>query len=113
MKPFFKTEELNEVESIWSNYTRSLTRPISLKWWFSKGNGTPVISVKSRLVKYYNLARMMMNLIDLIVFSYLVPSRKTKSSPLLEDELSFWDTILSGVNSLLVSGRVTIDGSEI
>ena len=55
----------------------------------------------------------MMNLIDLIVFSYLVPSRKTKSSPLLEDELSFWDTILSGVNSLLVSGRVTIDGSEI
>ena len=27
---FFKTEELNEVESIWSNYTdRSLTRPIN------------------------------------------------------------------------------------
>ena len=25
------------------------------KWWFSKGN--PLISGKSRLVKYYNLAR--------------------------------------------------------
>ena len=26
--------------SIWSNYS-DLTRPISPKWWFSKGNGTP------------------------------------------------------------------------
>ena len=32
---------------------RDLTRPISPKWWFSEGN--PLISGKSRLVKYYNL----------------------------------------------------------
>ena len=25
------------------------------KWWFSKGNGTPAISGKSRLVKYYSI----------------------------------------------------------
>ena len=37
----------------WSNYS-DLTRPHS-KWWFSMGN--PLISGKSRLVKYYNLAR--------------------------------------------------------
>ncbi len=42
--------------SIWSNYSDP-TRPISPKWWFSKGN--PLISGKSRLVKYYNLARSM------------------------------------------------------
>ncbi len=36
---------------IWSNYS-DLTRPHP-KWWFSKGN--PLISGKSRLVKYYNL----------------------------------------------------------
>ena len=41
--------------SIWSNYS-DLTRPHP-KWWFSKGN--PLISGKSRLVKYYNLARSM------------------------------------------------------
>ena len=35
------------------NYS-DLTRPHP-KWWFSKGN--PFISGKSRLVKYYNLAR--------------------------------------------------------
>ena len=40
-------------ENIWSNYS-DLTRPHP-KWWFSKGN--PLISGKSRLVKYYNLAR--------------------------------------------------------
>ncbi len=39
--------------SFWSNYS-DLTRPHP-KWWFSKGN--PLISGKSRLVKYYNLAR--------------------------------------------------------
>ena len=39
--------------NIWSNYS-DLTRPHP-KWWFSKGN--PLISGKSRLVKYYNLAR--------------------------------------------------------
>ena len=38
---------------IWSNYS-DLTRPHP-KWWFSKGN--PLISGKSRLVKYYNLGR--------------------------------------------------------
>ena len=42
--------------SIWSNYS-DLTRPHP-KWWFSKGN--PIISGKSRLVKYYNLARSML-----------------------------------------------------
>ena len=38
---------------VWSNYS-DLTRPHP-KCWFSKGN--PLISGKSRLVKYYNLAR--------------------------------------------------------
>ena len=38
---------------VWSNYS-DVTRPHP-KWWFSKGN--PLISGKSRLVKYYNLAR--------------------------------------------------------
>ena len=32
---------------------RDLTRPISPKWWFSQGN--PLISGKSRLVKYYSI----------------------------------------------------------
>ena len=41
--------------SIWSNYS-DLTRPHP-KWWFSKGNS--LISGKSRLVKYNNLARSM------------------------------------------------------
>ena len=36
----------------WSNYS-NLTRPIYPKWWFSKGN--PLISGKSRLVKYYSI----------------------------------------------------------
>ncbi len=44
-------------EWIWSNYS-DLTRPHP-KWWFSKGN--PLISGKSRLVKYYNLARIRKN----------------------------------------------------
>ena len=35
---------------VWSNYS-DLTRPISPKWWFTKG--IPLISGKSRLVKYY------------------------------------------------------------
>ena len=39
----------------WSNYS-DLTRPIFPKRWFSKGN--PLISGKSRLVNYYNLARL-------------------------------------------------------
>ena len=40
----------------WSNYS-DLTWPIFPKWWFSKG--IPLISGKSRLVKYYNLARIL------------------------------------------------------
>ena len=40
-------------DDFWSNYS-DLTRPHP-KWWFSKGN--PLISGKSRSVKYYNLAR--------------------------------------------------------
>ena len=41
------------VTFIWANYNDvSRGHP---KWWFSKGN--PLISGKSRLVKYYNLAR--------------------------------------------------------
>ena len=39
---------------VWSNYS-DVTRVFHPKWWFSKGN--PLISGKSRLVKYYNLAR--------------------------------------------------------
>ena len=35
---------------VWSNYS-VLTRPVSPKWWFSKEH--PLISGKSRLVKYY------------------------------------------------------------
>ena len=41
-------------KQVWSKYS-DLTRPISPKWWFSKGH--PLISGKTRLVKYYNLAR--------------------------------------------------------
>ena len=43
----------NPLNTLWSNYS-DLTRPHP-KWWFSKGN--TLISGKSRLVKYYNLAR--------------------------------------------------------
>ena len=39
----------------WANYS-DLTRPHP-NWWFSKGN--LLISGKSRVVKYYNLARML------------------------------------------------------
>ena len=44
---------------VWSNYS-DLTRPHP-KWWFSMGN--PLISGKSRLVKYYNLARIVLPLV--------------------------------------------------
>ena len=54
-------------ELIWSNYS-DLTRP-HRKWWFSKGN--PLISGKSRLVKYYNLARLMIN--DTVDDGHLAP----------------------------------------
>ena len=43
---------------VWSNYS-DLTRPISPKWWFGKN---PIISGKSRLVKYYNLASIVLGL---------------------------------------------------
>ena len=46
-------KQTSPMDSIWSNYS-DLTRPHP-KWCFSKGN--PLISGKSRLVKYYNLAR--------------------------------------------------------
>ena len=39
------------IYTIWSNYS-DLTRPHP-KWWFSTGN--PLISGKSRLVKYYSI----------------------------------------------------------
>ncbi len=48
------------VDPSWSNYS-DLTRPHP-KWWFSKG--TPLISGKSRLVKYYNLARSKRNTVS-------------------------------------------------
>ena len=48
------------VQLIWSNYS-DLTRPHP-KWWFSKGN--PLISGKSRLVKYYNLARLILLMVQ-------------------------------------------------
>ncbi len=51
------------------------------KWWCSKGNGTPAISGKSRLVKYYNLARKMIQFLvlrseesDLFLFLLYVES---------------------------------------
>ena len=49
----FQLRNDRKLPSIWSNYS-DLTRPHP-KWWFSKGN--LLISGKSRLVKYYNLAR--------------------------------------------------------
>ena len=48
-----QTKNLPFSPCFWSNYS-DLTRPHP-KWWFSKGN--PLISGKSRLVKYYNLPR--------------------------------------------------------
>ena len=53
---------------IWSNYS-DLTRPHP-KWWFSKGN--PRISRKSRLVKYYNLARYILYIYDIALTLYVV-----------------------------------------
>ena len=48
--PFFVLVCKHVVWSIYSNFTR-----LHPKWWFSKGN--PLISGKSRLVKYYNFPR--------------------------------------------------------
>ena len=50
---WWPTPRCGWVDIILSNYS-DLTRPHP-KWWFSNGN--PLISGKSRLVKYYNLAR--------------------------------------------------------
>ncbi len=57
-KELGKTHPLVGHHLFWSNYS-DLTRPHP-KWWFSKGN--PLISGKSRLVKYYNLARIFLDL---------------------------------------------------
>ncbi len=54
---------------VWSNYS-DLTRPHS-KWWFSKGNS--LISRKSRLVKYYNLARLVIPFILPEICPFLPP----------------------------------------
>ena len=44
---------------------RGLTRPISPKWWFSKGN--PLCLGKSKLVKYCNLARYIIYIYTVII----------------------------------------------
>ena len=51
----YKNPILVKFGMIWSNYS-DFTRVPHPEWWFSKG--IPLISGKSRLVKYYNLARM-------------------------------------------------------
>ena len=51
---FGNMKGVNKKSLFWSNYS-DLTRPHP-KWWFSKG--IPLISGKSRLVKYYNLAKI-------------------------------------------------------
>ena len=50
LQPFLRQQA--RFESIWSDYS-DLTRPISPTWWFNKGN--PLISRKSRLLKYYSI----------------------------------------------------------
>ncbi len=57
---------------LWSNYS-DLTRPHP-KWWFSKGNH--LISGKSRLVKYYNLARWLYMTVKLEI---VLNDRKAKA----------------------------------
>ena len=54
------------VTYIWSNYS-DLTRPHP-KWWFS--NGIPLISGKSELVKYYNLARYIERVMQFLYLLY-------------------------------------------
>ena len=60
------------IELIWSNYS-DLTRPHP-KWWFSKGN--PLISGKSRLVKYYSIWPEMVDLsvADVCLFQKIASS---------------------------------------
>ena len=61
-QPTFPKKDNTPHQPVWSNYN-DLTRPHP-KWWFSKG--IPLISGKSRLVKYYNLARTCANLSALL-----------------------------------------------
>ena len=81
--------------NIWSNYS-DLTRPHS-KWWFSRGN--LLISGKSRLVKYYNLARN-------IVLKGLKPQGRNSCFlgqfsievwPFVEDTVRSWPVFLTWV----------------
>ena len=53
---------------IWTNYN-DLSRGHP-KWWFSKGN--LLISGKSRLVKYYNLARYMYMDVVAVIFAHII-----------------------------------------
>ena len=57
----------------WLNYS-DLTRPIYPKWWFSQGNS--LISGKSRLVKYFNLARMLVSIHFKAIFHFNNYGRK-------------------------------------
>ena len=95
---------------IWSNYS-DLTRPISPKWWFRKGN--PLISGKCGLVKYYNLARIMLSFVvenelpgidSSMVFIYfpgLCSSHADlRSFPLLKVPPSFYETWMFLVEKL-------------
>ena len=84
----------------WSNYS-DLTRPISPKWWFSKGNPLK-ISRKSWLVKYYNLARYY--IASLKLTASFAPWREAESLR----ENNRIPTIHFQVFWLLVSGRVII-----
>ena len=74
----------------WSNYS-DLTRPHP-KWWFSRGN--PLISGKSRLVKYYNLARI-------FFFPVLRKLRNSRLPCLFDSSLTgcqhWWSTLDRGV----------------
>ncbi len=64
-----------KLPSFWSNYS-DLTRPHP-KWWFSKGNHP--ISGKSRLVKYYNLARSFHQILSLKLKTQAFENRQGSS----------------------------------
>ena len=85
---------------------RDLTRPHP-KWWFSKG--IPLISGKSRLVKYFNLARWMILRIFLPIESMGLPSLKLtvcppENRPGPKRKRSYSNHPFSG--DMLVSGRI-------
>ena len=71
---------------IWSNYS-DLTRPHP-KWWFSKGN--PLISVKSRLVKYYNLARLYIFIQYIPILFKLMIARQPETGELQQECIAFY-----------------------